>query len=187
MKKLVATTLLAALAAATVASAQVSASAAPVAAAGNTTAAAAPAAPRAASPAGKAIERILAPLGLTSEQQASVAALRERFETATEDLRADLRARTSELFELRKAAGADPAAVQTKRDELAAVQATMRVEVDKLAGEISAVLDPDQRVRFESGRSAMQSSRPAGERRPSPGSKTAVPAAQSETPPPAGG
>jgi Spy/CpxP family protein refolding chaperone len=186
MKKLVLTIVLSALAAATVASAQVSASA-PAPAVGTSAAPTVSAAPPAASPAGMVIDRILAPLGLRTEQQALVATLRQQFESATTGLRADLRARTAELRRLRQAAGADPANLQTKREELTALQATLRGEADKLAVKISAVLDPEQRARFEAALNAIQSSRPEGERRPAPGTPSTAPAAQPASPPPAGG
>jgi Spy/CpxP family protein refolding chaperone len=102
---------------------------APAAAPAAAPTAAATHAARTMSPAGQLIERMLEPLNLTPEQHTQAAAMREKFEAATDGLRADLRAGFMQLRRLRGSAG-DPVEAEAKRKELAGLQEQLRGELE---------------------------------------------------------
>lgn len=146
MKKLVAPLALALLASAAPSLAQDPAPAPAPAAAAAPAPAAGPAAPP--SPAGAMIDRTLAGLKLTPEQQTRATELRRAFETSTEGVRDELRANVATVRKLRADPKADPALLEAKRAELTELQGKLRVELDKLVSEIEAILDPAQREEF---------------------------------------
>ncbi len=104
--------------------------------------------PAVASPAGAMIDRALAGLKLTPEQQTRATELRAAFEASTEGVRGELRANIATIRKLRADPKTDPALLEAKRAELTELQGRVRVELDKLVTEIEAILDPAQREEF---------------------------------------
>lgn len=119
------------------------------------------------SPAGAMIERTLAGLNLTPEQQKQATELRAAFEASTEGVRADLRASFSTVRKLRADPKTDPALLEAKRAELTVLQGKLRVELDKLITAIEAILDPAQREEFSKVRASLAAGA-AGRQLPAP-------------------
>lgn len=125
---------------------------------------------------GQVIDRVLATLSLTPEQQVQVAAVRQKFEASTATLLSDVRAQMMELRKLRSAPETDPAAVESKSAALAEAQAQLRGEVDKFYSEVDLLLDPAQRTKLAEVRAMLREGSqppsalpPAGAAKPGPG------------------
>lgn len=175
MKKLVAPLALALLASAAPSLAQdpapaAAAAPAPVAEPAAPAATAAPAHNTAAlpSPAGAMIDRTLAGLNLTPEQQKQATDLRAAFEASTEGVRASLRANFSTVRKLRADPKTDPALLEAKHAETTELQAKLRVELDKLVTQIEAILDPAQREEFTKVRAAIAAGAAGRQQQPKP-------------------
>jgi len=119
------------------------------------------------SPAGAMIDRTLAGLNLTPEQQKQATELRAAFEASTEGVRADLRASFSTVRKLRADPKTDPALLEAKRAELTVLQGKLRAELDKLVTAIEAILDPAQREEFSKVRASFAAGG-AGRQLPAP-------------------
>jgi protein CpxP len=103
-------------------------------------------------------------LDLTDAQKAQIKQIRESNREAIQPLRQELRAKRQEIRQSREGGAFDEALVRQKLTEIAAIEAKLMAEQNRIHQEILTVLTPEQKTKLEQMREQFKSKRTEGRR-----------------------